>query len=125
MWGLGEYGFRVVITPSFTDIFYANCFKNGLLPLVPDATGIDSEIRAVKAKPVYRMQVNLDPQTVMTQSGGTYSFAIDPYRKNCHLQGLDDIDLTLREILRIRDYEQVRRMQVPWLFAAEIEQSIA
>lgn len=125
VWALDEYGFRVIIASSFADIFYANCFKNGLLPLVLDAAIIDQEIKAVEASPGYRMQVDLALQRVTTQSGGVFSFAIDPHRKQCLLEGLDDIALTLQQAAKIHAYEQVRRSQEPWLFASDAPRNSA
>ena len=118
VWALGEYGFRVVIASGFADIFYANCFKNGLLPLVLDASVINSQLKAVQATPGYRLQVDLATQTVTTSGGDVFSFAIDSHRKQCLLEGLDDIGLTLQAADQIRAYEQVRRSQEPWLFGS-------
>jgi 3-isopropylmalate/(R)-2-methylmalate dehydratase small subunit len=116
VWALAEYGFRIVIASSFADIFYGNCLKNGLLPVVLDASEIDSEFNAVQTIPNYRMQVDLPTQTLVTARGQIFHFDIDPHRKHCLLEGLDDIELTLQAAQQIRFYEQVRRSQEPWLF---------
>ncbi len=118
VWALAEYGFRIIIAPSFADIFYGNCLKNGLLPMVLDASVIDSEFDAVRTMPNYRMRVDLATQTVATARGGIFHFEIDPHRKHCLLEGLDDIGLTLQAAQQIRAYEQVRRSQEPWLFGS-------
>ncbi len=120
VWALDEYGFRVVIAASFADIFYGNCLKNGLLPLVLEAPVIDRLFATVQATPGYRLKVDLAAQTVVTPGGEVFSFAIDPHRKQCLLEGLDDIGLTLQAADRIRAYEQVRRSQEPWLFEPSI-----
>lgn len=116
VWALDEYGFRVLIAASFADIFYGNCFKNGLLPIVLDASVIDRQLRAVQATPGYRLRVDLAAQTVTTPGRDVFSFAIDSHRKQCLLEGLDDIGQTLQAAEQIRAYEQVRRSQEPWLF---------
>lgn len=120
VWALDEYGFRVVIAASFADIFYGNCLKNGVLPLVLEAPVIDSLFAAVQARPGYRLKVDLAAQTVVTPDGEVFPFAIDPHRKQCLLEGLDDIALTLRAADQIRSYEQVRRSQEPWLFESSM-----
>ena len=123
VWALDEYGFRVVIAASFADIFYGNCLKNGLLPLVLESSVIDSQLKAVQATPGYRLQVDLAAQTVVTPGGEVFSFVIDQHRKQCLLEGLDDIGLTLQAADRIRAYEQVRRSQEPWLFESSPSQA--
>lgn len=125
VWALGEYGFRVIVASSFADIFYANCFKNGLLPVVLDAAVIDNEIKATEVSPGYRMQVDLASQSVTTHSGEVFSFAIDPHRKQCLLEGLDDIALTLQEAAKIHAYEKARSSQEPWLFVTHALQDSA
>ncbi len=117
VWALDEYGFRVVIASSFADIFYGNCLKNGVLPIVLAAPVIDRQLAAVQTTPGYRLRVNLAAQTVTTPDDEVFSFAIDSHRKQCLLEGLDDIGLTLQAADRIRAYELVRRSQEPWLFA--------
>jgi 3-isopropylmalate/(R)-2-methylmalate dehydratase small subunit len=116
VWALEDAGFRVVIAPSFAEIFFTNCFKNGLLPVVLDELEIDRLFSAVETEPGYRLRVDLDLQTVTEPSGKTLSFEIDPFRKHCLLNGLDDIGLTLEHADEIRAYEVRRRREAPWLF---------
>ena len=113
VWALTEYGFRAVIASSFADIFYSNCLKNGVLPLVLETPVIDSQLKAVQATPGYRLQVDLAAQTVTTPDGDVFPFAIDAHRKQCLLEGLDDIGLTLQAADQIRAYEQIRRARNP------------
>jgi 3-isopropylmalate/(R)-2-methylmalate dehydratase small subunit len=115
-WALLDYGFRAVIAPSFAEIFYNNCFKNGLLPVVLESATVDLLFRETQAAEGYRLQVDLDRQTVTTPGGEVLRFEIDPFRKHCLLNGLDDIGLTLRHVDDIRAYEARRRNQAPWLF---------
>lgn len=115
-WALRDFGIRALLAPSFADIFYGNCFKNGLLPVVLDAVTIDRLIQAVQARPGYRLRIDLAAQTVETPEGERLAFEVDPFRKHCLYQGLDDIALTLERAERIRAYEQRRRALEPWLF---------
>jgi 3-isopropylmalate/(R)-2-methylmalate dehydratase small subunit len=115
-WALADYGFRAVIAPSYADIFFNNCFKNGILPIVLDTAKVSQLFREVAATPGYRLEINLDRETVTTPSGVVLSFAVDPFRKHCLLNGLDDIGLTLQHEGEIRAYEKRRREQQPWLF---------
>lgn len=116
VWALEDYGFRVVIAPSFADIFFSNCFKNGVLPIVLDPARIDALFEAVAATPGYRLTVDLQAQTVTTPDGEVLDFEVDPFRKHCLLEGLDDIGLTLQHADAIRAYEERRRTEAPWLF---------
>jgi 3-isopropylmalate/(R)-2-methylmalate dehydratase small subunit len=114
-WAIGEYGFRAVIAPSYADIFFNNCFKNGLLPIVlPEAT-IDALFGEVAATPGYSLAIDLAPQTVTTPSGAVHRFDVDPFRKECLLNGWDDIGLTLRHADKIRAFEAARLREQPWL----------
>ena len=115
-WALLDYGFRVVIAPSFADIFFNNCFKNGILPIVLNENIIDDLFREVARQDGYELTVDLEAQTVTTPAGDSYAFAVDAFRKRCLLQGLDDIGLTLEHADDIRAYEQRRLEQAPWLF---------
>jgi len=115
-WALLDYGFRAVIAPSFADIFYNNCFKNGLLPIVLESATVDQLFRETEASEGYRLEVDLDRQTVTTPGGGEIRFEIDAFRKHCLLHGLDDIGLTLQHVDEIRAYEARRRTETPWLF---------
>ncbi len=116
-WALVDYGFRALIAPSYADIFFNNSFKNGLLPIVLDAALVDSLFREAVATPGYRLTVDLEAQTVTTPAGQVLAFAIDPFRKYCLLNGLDDIGLTLQHRDEIQAYEARRRLEQPWLFA--------
>lgn len=116
-WALDDYGFRVIIAPSFADIFYNNCFKNGLLPIVLTETQVDQLFHEAEAESGYNLSVDLHAQTVTTPGGDSFSFEVDEFRKHCLLNGLDDIGLTLQESDSIRAYEDQRRQSAPWLFA--------
>lgn len=116
VWALLDYGFRTVIAPSFADIFYNNCFKNGVLPIVLPADVVDGLFRAVEATPGFRLDVDLPAQTITMPDGETAGFEIEPFRKHCLLHGLDEIGLTLEHADEIRDYERRRRQESPWLF---------
>jgi 3-isopropylmalate/(R)-2-methylmalate dehydratase small subunit len=115
-WALMDYGFRVIIAPSYADIFYNNSFKNGLLPIVLERDAVDRLFRETKAAPGYRLAVDLAAQTVTTPSGAVFKFEIDAFRKHCLLNGLDDIGLTLQHVDEIRAYEARHRQDAPWLF---------
>ncbi len=115
-WALLDFGFRVIIAPSFADIFYNNCFKNGILPVVLDGAQVERLFREVEATPGYRLRVDLETQTVTTPGGANLGFSVDPFRRQCLLEGLDDIALTLRHAAEIRAYEARRREEAPWLF---------
>jgi 3-isopropylmalate/(R)-2-methylmalate dehydratase small subunit len=117
VWALDEYGIRCVIAPSFADIFFTNSFKSGLLPIRLDAAVVDRLFREVEAMPGYRLCVDLAAQTVMPPVGAAIPFDIDPFRKECLLNGWDDIGLTLRHADEIRAFEARRRPEAPWLFA--------
>jgi 3-isopropylmalate/(R)-2-methylmalate dehydratase small subunit len=116
-WALMDYGFQAVIAPSYADIFFNNCFKNGLLPVILDATAVDQIFRELEAAPGYRLTVDLEQQTVITPGGKSFSFAIDPFRKHCLLNGLDDIGLTLEKAASIDSFEARDRMARPWMWA--------
>ena len=116
-WALLDYGFRCVIAPSFGDIFYQNSFKNGFLPVVLQETEVDRLFYECAAFPGFRLAVDLDAQTVSTvDRTQVMRFEIDPFRKHCLLNGLDEIGLTLRQADKIRAFEAKRIAQYPWLF---------
>ena len=116
-WALRDYGFRIIIAPSFADIFYNNCFKNGLLPVVLDAAIVDGLFKAVAANPAYKLVVDLQKQTVTTADGKSFGFEVDAFRKHCLINGLDDIGLTLQHADKIKAYEVKRKQAEPWLFS--------
>ncbi len=115
-WALMDYGFRVIIAPSYADIFYQNCLKNGLLPVVLDEDMVQRLFEEVYAQEGYRLSVDLGMQTITTPSGRNIHFDIDPFRKHCLINGLDEIALTLEHVDEIRAYEAQRRKEAPWLF---------
>ena len=115
-WALEDYGFRSIIAPSFADIFFNNCFKNGVLPIVLDAPIVDQLFQETLANESYKLRIDLEAQTVTTPSGESFAFAVDAFRKYCLLKGLDDIDLTLQHVEKIKAYEARRAAQAPWLF---------
>jgi len=115
-WALLDYGIRVIIAPSFADIFFNNCFKNGILPLVLSASVVDELFAEVNAAPGYRLQVDLQRQYVTTPKGDSHAFEVDAFRKHCLINGLDDIGLTLQHVDDIRRYEERQRIKSPWLF---------
>ena len=115
-WALEDYGFRAIIAPSYADIFYNNCFKNGLLPIVLDEELIDKLFQETFAEDGFQLAIDLEAQTVSTPSGETFSFDIDSFSKHCLLKGLDDIGLTLEDADAIKAYEAQRRQVSPWLF---------
>lgn len=116
-WALDDFGFRAVIAPSFADIFYNNCFKNGLLPIVLASDVVDQLFNEVQASEGYQLTVDLEAQVVSTASGESFAFEVDGFRKHCLLNGLDDIGLTLQDADKIKEYEQQRKNVTPWLFA--------
>jgi len=116
-WALMDYGFRCVIAPSYADIFYNNCFKNGLLPVVLRETEIDALFHDCALFPGFRLVVDLEKQAVSTPDGAkSFHFEVEAFRKHCLLNGLDDIGLTLKHADKIRAFEENRRIQHPWLF---------
>jgi len=116
VWALDDYGIRVVIAPDFADIFHNNSFKSGLLPIRLDKSIVQQLGQECEASENYRLSVDLAAQTVTTPSGEVFAFEVDAFRKDCLLNGLDDIELTLQQRTRIQDYEAKRRAAAPWLF---------
>ena len=116
-WALLEYGIRVVIAPSFAEIFCNNCFKNGVLPVVLEDAIMDGLFRDVEENIGFRLHVDLEAQTVTNPEGRAYGFEVDAFKKFSLLNGLDEIGLTLQHLHEIRDYEKWRRAQAPWLFS--------
>jgi 3-isopropylmalate/(R)-2-methylmalate dehydratase small subunit len=115
-WALLDQGFRCVIAPSFADIFYNNCFQNGILPVVLKADEVQTLIKDVLEMPGYQLSVDLESQTVTTPSGTRYRFEVEPFRKHCLYNGLDSIGLTLQHEAAITAYEARRNAEAPWLF---------
>jgi len=117
-WALMDYGFRCVIAPSFADIFFNNCFKNGILPITLDEAVIDQLFIDVQSNEGFRLVVDLSRQQVKTPSGNVFAFDIDAFRKHCLINGLDDIGLTLQDADAIRAFESMWKEKSPWLFGA-------
>jgi len=115
-WALTDYGFRVIIAPSYADIFFNNSFKNGLLPIVLDAATVDSLFEQAGGEQALELTVDLAAQEIRYAGGETIGFDVDPFRKDCLLDGLDDIGLTLQHVDDIKAYEDRRRKDAPWLF---------
>ncbi len=115
-WALDDYGFRCVIAPSFADIFFNNCFKNGLLPIVLGDKIVEQLFQEMYVTEGYQLIVDLPAQVVKTPSGESFAFDIDNFRKHCLLNGFDDIGLTLEHAEAIRSYETKKRVEAPWLF---------
>ncbi len=116
VWALQDYGFRVIIAPSFADIFFNNSFKVGLLSIVLSVSIVDRMFQEVYESEGYSLEVNLDCQTVTTSGGESYAFDIDPFRKSNLLNGLDEIGLTLQHMDLIKAFEEKHRINQPWLF---------
>jgi 3-isopropylmalate/(R)-2-methylmalate dehydratase small subunit len=116
-WALEDYGFRAIIAPSFADIFFNNCFKNGLLPIRLDADMVDALFKAVEATPGYRLKIDLEQQSITAPDGTAFMFEVESFRKHCLLNGLDDIGLTLQHVDEIKEFEAKHRAVQPWLFA--------
>lgn len=116
-WALLDYGFRVIIAPSFADIFFNNCFKNGILPIVVDEDGVATLFRQSGGERALEMAVDLENQKLALSDRTEISFEVDSFRKHCLLEGLDDIGLTLQHVDEIRAYEERRKQEAPWLFS--------
>ena len=114
-WALEQYGFRALIAPSFADIFFNNCFKNGLLPIVLSSSQVDALFHEVYAFAGYQLTIDLEQQLVVKPDGSALPFDVQPFRKYCLLNGFDDIGLTLRHADEIRAYEAERLAGKPWL----------
>jgi len=114
-WALEQYGFRSIIAPSFADIFFNNCFKNGLLPIVQSEAIVAKLFDEVAAFPGYELTIDLERQVIVKPDGTELAFDVQPFRKYCLLNGLDDIGLTLRQQDKIKAYEAQRLATKPWL----------
>jgi len=117
-WALEDYGFNAVIAPSYADIFYNNCFKNGVLPVILTESEVDELFQELASDEGYHLDIDLAAQTVTTDSGKVFSFELDEFRKECLLSGLDEIGLTLTSSDLIKEYEIEREKQHPWVFGA-------
>jgi 3-isopropylmalate/(R)-2-methylmalate dehydratase small subunit len=115
-WALLDYGIRSILAPSFADIFYNNCFQNGILPVVLTPQEIQTLFDRTDSQDIYQVTVDLPQQFVLLPEGERYAFTVDPFRKDCMIKGLDGIGLTLQHEAAISDYEARRRNEVPWLF---------
>ena len=113
-WALLDYGIRAILAPSFAEIFYNNCFQNSILPIVLEAQDIQRLFDHVSADDRFELTIDLAAQTISTPQQSTLRFSIDPFRKQCLLQGLDAIGLTLRREKDIADYEARRKQDAPW-----------
>ena len=116
-WALEDYGFKVIIAPSFADIFFNNSFKNGILPIVLDAQIVDGLFSKAGGEQALQIEVDLAAQKLKLADGEEIAFDVDPFRKHCLLEGLDDIGLTLQHVDDIRAYETKRKAEAPWLFS--------
>jgi len=115
-WALEDYGFRVLIAPSFADIFFNNSFKNGLLPIVLAENIVDQLFSDVESTEGYQLKIDLAEQNIIKPNGEQIPFEVDAFRKHCLLKGLDDIGLTLEHVSDIKNYESRRKVDAPWLF---------
>ena len=119
-WALDQYGFRAIIAPSYADIFFNNCFKNGLLPIVLPEAAVSRLFDAVAAFPGYRLTVDLPRQMVVLPDGAELPFEVQAFRKYCLVNGFDDIGLTLRHADKIKAFEAERIAKMPWLAHREL-----
>jgi len=115
-WALLDYGIRSILAPSFADIFYNNCFQNGILPVVLTPQEIQTLFDRTDSRDLYQVTVDLPQQVVLLPEGERYAFTVDPFRKDCMIKGLDGIGLTLQHEAAISGYEARRSKEVPWLF---------
>ena len=115
-WALEDFGFKIIIAPSYADIFFNNCFKNGMLPIVLSAEIVDDLFSQLAFAEGYKLSVDLAAQTVTTPSGEVHQFVVDAFRKHCLLNGLDDIGLTMQQQDKIKVFEAKHKQAQPWLF---------
>jgi 3-isopropylmalate/(R)-2-methylmalate dehydratase small subunit len=118
-WALADFGFRVILAPSFADIFFNNCFKNGILPIVLASKVVDGLFEQATGDAPLRIAVDLPAQTLTLDDGTCIPFTVEAGSKHCLIEGLDDIGLTLKQVDAIRDYEERRQIEAPWLFALD------
>jgi len=117
VWALDDFGIRAVIAPSFADIFFSNTSKNGILAIKLDESLVDELFEQVTSTPNYKLSIDLEAQLIKYPNGDTVGFEIDPFKKHCLLNGLDDIGLTLQHKTEVESYEQRRKEEAPWLFS--------
>ena len=115
-WALLDYGIRAIIAPSYADIFFNNCFKNGILPIIVAEEICEQLFHETFANEGYHLTVDLEQQTIQTATNRTIIFTVDPFRRHCLLEGLDDIGLTLQHLQEIEHYETQKRQEAPWAF---------
>lgn len=116
VWALDDYGIRCVIAPAYADIFFNNSFKSGLLPIAVDEQTVNKLAQECESTPGYKLSIDLQSQSITTPSGEVINFEVDAFRKECLLEGLDEIGLTLQKRNSIEDYEAARKQSAPWLF---------
>ena len=116
-WALLDYGIRCVIAPSFADIFFNNCFQNGILPIILDESAVQQLFEQVESAPGFRLNVDLPNQSVTFPDGSALAFDVEAFRKHCLVNGLDDIGLTLQHAELVKEYEARRKVETPWLFS--------
>ena len=114
-WALDQYGFRAIVAPSYADIFFNNCFKNGLLPIVLSETQVSKLFDQVYAFPGYQLTIDLERQVIVQPEGAETPFELEPFRKYCLVNGFDDIGLTMRHADKIKAFEAQRLTSKPWL----------
>jgi 3-isopropylmalate/(R)-2-methylmalate dehydratase small subunit len=119
-WALEDYGFRCIISPSYADIFYNNCFKNGMLPIVLKEGEVEEIFQAIQKKEGATLEIDLESQKIKTEEGKEYGFSVDPNRKHCLLHGLDDIGLSLQKAEFIQKFEEKNQKEVPWLYKKSV-----
>ncbi len=117
-WALDDFGFRCVIAPSFADIFFNNCFKNGILPITLNEEQVDQLFSEAVGQEGYQLTVDLEKEVLITPSGDEFNFSIDDFRRHCLVNGLDDIGLTLQNAEAIKTFEKGHKASSPWLFDA-------
>lgn len=122
-WALDDYGFRAILAPSFADIFFNNCFKNGLLPIVLEKEIIERLFSDVSQNPGFTLSIDLPNQKISVPDQSDISFDVDQFRKNCLINGLDDIGLTLKDASEILDFEKQWKVSAPWYFQRSAEET--
>ena len=114
-WAINDFGIKCIIAPSFADIFYNNCFKNGILPIVLPLEEVDVLMKDAEKGSNARISIDLEIQTVTSSAGVVFNFKVDPFRKHCLMNGLDDIDLTLEKEASIQNFEKQAAVSRPWV----------